>query len=241
LEFSFKQFIEELDAIRKVTEPFLDQNTTYVFDQYKKNFISIRDCVQDIPRNWSIPQTTPLKTNPSNGQYEPGDRGAHRVHAEISSTWDIMPLGDNSPKMYSTRKFQISGKASTIIRFVKSDDSSEIASWRLESGGDDTHPGCFFHMHINNESSTDIPVPRLPGILLTVGDALDFVLGELFQDDWKKHVSREEYNLKIWKNIQRERMLSLFAWKINTLKGTLGSPWIALKTAKPEASLLYAK
>jgi hypothetical protein len=57
---------------------------------------------------------------------------------------------------------------------------------------------------------------------------LEFLLGELFQEDWPEHRAR------FGNPYQAKRLVAIFQWQINKLQSGGRSAWHALKTAKPE-------
>lgn len=234
LLFTFQQFIDEIDKITSLTENFLENKG--VLDQYKTNLINIRSAVPNSEKSWKIGEGNPLRTKP----YSCRDLGRdYEAYAEITCIWGIKPLGSNSSKKKNimTRKFTLSGKASTKIKIIDSRDSSQLALWRFEIGTDES-PGCYFHVHIKEGHPS---IPRLPGILITIGDALDFVLGELFQDEWLRHVGEESSPLRAWRRIQKERFSKILSWKCNEIENKSGTPWLALKRAKPASDLFICR
>src|SRR5207245_89199 len=81
--------------------------------------------------SWGIDENWPLVTAESHGRYESGEPGEHRVFAELTSIWDIEPLGQGKRK----RTFAVRGKASTRIRLVSTADdgsNTELGMWRME-------------------------------------------------------------------------------------------------------------
>jgi hypothetical protein len=121
----------------------------------------------------------------------------------------------------------------------------ELAMWRIEIGDDDS-PGCHFHVQIRGEEDDGpfpkrLSVPRLPTCLASPMAALEFLLAELFQEAWRRHVSAETDALKSWRAIQRERLRKLFEWQSHTVAGlNQASPWSTLKLAKPPADIFVA-
>lgn len=71
--------------------------------------------------------------------------------------------------------------------------------------------------------------------------AVDFALGELFQDRWTKHAIKEGHHTNRWRSLHRDRLVRFFEWQAKRVKDSVGSPWIALKPAKPPRELLVAK
>lgn len=121
----------------------------------------------------------------------------------------------------------------------------ELAMWRIEIG-DDASPGCHFHVQIRGEDEEGpfpkrLSVPRLPTCLASPMAALEFLLAELFQEAWLRHVSAETDALRQWRAIQRDRLEKLFAWQTQTVsRVNQTSPWSTLKLAKPPADLFVA-
>lgn len=69
-------------------------------------------------------------------------------------------------------------------------------------------------------------------------DALEFVLGELFQDDWKDRATDQAPDMVLWRTYQQERLTSVLDWQRRVIGDATGSPWIALKTRFPSPTLI---
>jgi len=109
--------------------------------------------------------------------------------------------------------------------------------WRVEFGAADS-PGCYFHTQILGEKEQPpfphaLSVPRLPSLFVTPMAAVEFLLGELFQDQWEQHIVGDQGDRPFWNGIQQQRLQNLLRWKQQQLDGCQGSPWMALKKAKP--------
>jgi hypothetical protein len=135
--------------------------------------------------------------------------------------------------------FCLNGMASTKIRILSegSDETdAPVAQWQFEVG-DHQSPGCHFHVGVGSfaETTGSIPVPRLPSILVTPIDALDFLLGEIFQVRWKKVVNQETSFVRTWAGHQKERLSRLLEWKQDQIKKSSGSAWNFLKHSRPHA------
>lgn len=164
-----------------------------------------------------------------------------KVWAEVSSTWELARKGGRKSNVLI-----VSGLASTRVSVVQSTngDSERIALWRMEIG-DDKSPGSYFHVHVQGaDASLPFPswleVPRLPGHLCTPAVALEFVLGELFQDEWAQHVSQSLDPIQNWGALQKRRLEAYFNWQLATLADPDGLtvPWSALKRAQPTTTLI---
>lgn len=235
LHFSFQDFDEEIGAISKIASPFLSPNSFFVLPQLRESLAQIRTARggQQIP--WEIPQRQPLVTRTSSGDYEPDSQGGYLVYATISSIWEIEPLGNHNQASRQNRKFALTGKASTRVSLFEGDYPEtvrELAMWRMEIG-DDKSPGCHFHVQVLDNLS----VPRFPGLLMTPMSVIEFVLAELFQDEWKMHVARSTPEMQIWQPIQRKWIGNLLHWQHDKVMNLGGSPWTSLKGVKPESNL----
>ena len=215
-------------------EKFLDSQTWWALERFSSNLQSIGDvrdgraCTLELER---------LRTSPST-DYESGSRhGGIEIYAVISGTWDLLPL--------QNREIEFCGNASTRIEVYASNDSTKrLAMWRLEVGSEDS-PGCYIHAQILGDLyeppfPKSVPIPRLPSIFITPMSAIEFVLGELFQDKWAKVTAENTDAAQYWRALQQKRLQRLFSWYQSTLKNSRSSPWMTLKAAKPDGQLLLA-
>ena len=94
--FLFVELLRETMALKAMATDLFDSNTSFVLDQFQNNLESIKD--QRGERVGTL-RISGLCTVPSR-EYETGSRaGGKDVHAIISGTWDLRPLG---PKPGST-------------------------------------------------------------------------------------------------------------------------------------------
>jgi hypothetical protein len=121
---------------------------------------------------------------------------------------------------------------------VLTDRAEVVAHWQLEAG-DAASPGCHFHASVNQGTEAGLfpkwlKIPRLPGILLSPLDGLEYLLGELFQSVWEQRISEESDERNGWANGQSVRLQKILTWQLKEVKRkSLGTPWISLKKAKP--------
>lgn len=240
LEFYFQDCISEIDAISNLAGRFLNRDTHYVLPQLQENLRNIRSAAEGRTYDWGIPLHTPLMTATSNGNYEHGGGGGHSLRACITSTWTIEAQGANSNKYLQKRKFRLAGKASTRVRLID-DAGHDLAMWRIEIA-DPAAPGVYFHIQVLGEVAespfpNSLPIPRFPSLFATPVVVLEFVLAELFQDDWRQAVSKESANLQRWRSIQAQRLVALFEWQLGEARRNLGSPWTTIKVAQPPSNL----
>ena len=246
LIFPFAEVARECELLKSYAKDFLDATTIMMIDEAKAALTGIQqqgDTKKTTP--WRIPIERPLRTAWSNGEYQPSAKGAHCVRASLAFVWDIRPLDEG--KWRGRKHFVLDGIASTLIDVVETTADGErcLARWRVEVG-DHQSPGTHFHVQLNTLDGPQYPssfdVPRLPSMLMSPLMVVETVLAELFQDRWKKHAVQDTAEGRAWKNIHQPRLAKYLQWQAGRLgEQWLGSPWIALKLARPSPDLLVAK
>lgn len=241
LRFAFQELAQEIQTLNSIANPFLAPSFASL-KQLSEDLESIWNAAPDSTVNWQLKE---LWTIVSDGEYEPqGRKGSRQVVARIDGTWDVRPIGPNAKKGKERQKrlLEFCGVASTRIRlFDVADTTQQIAMWRMELG-DANSPGCYFHVQVHGEDEEttfpkSVSVPRLPSIFVTPMGAIEFVLGELFQEKWAKAAMENNGNVQRWIGFQRRRLSTLLEWQRKTVERSLISPWIALKHEKPEAKM----
>ena len=230
LRFKIAELERETIAMKTMGKGFLDPQKLWVLDHFLSNLKSIGGAYKGKHKGKEHSlELECLHTRPSN-KYEAGNRrGGQKIHAVISGTWDLRPL--------AKREIEFCGKASTKIKLYASDDSkTRLAMWSLELG-DEKSPGCYVHAHILGA----LPIPRLPSLFVTPMSAVEFVLGELFQDEWAKTTASNANDTLYWRELQKKRLQQLFSWYQDQMENLASSPWVALKQAKPEDGLFLPK
>jgi hypothetical protein len=245
LIFSFAEMEKEIENLRLLAKPFLhEESFDRVIPAWKQDLYNFRSARTNSAHVWKIPLEDPIKTKLSDGAYERGGRrGSLRVFGTVSGAWEIRHL-PGKRKSSPTSSFLLFGLASIklSIRCIQGNEQEEeIACWSVDIG-DAASPGCHFHTQIqlNPESRmfpASLTVPRLPGILHTPMDALDFLLGELFQDEWYRRSSEDNDHTKNWASCQRGRLIALLDWHREEISKTTGSPWNGFKRTKPRKDL----
>lgn len=237
LRFGFDDFGSELETIKELTSKrFFDTSAEWIFPQLKQVLKQLKEGSNGRIVNWEVTESTPLKTIPTT-EFEPGRRdGGIEVVGEVSWCWQIQKCSQQKGRSSS---FQIAGNASVKFTIRREGDPSlpRIAMWRVECGAHDS-PGCFFHTQILGDTDVSpfprsLSIPRLPTLFVTPMAAIEFFLGELFQDTWAQRVTGNHGQLDYWKAIQQGRLNRLLDWKRKQIEGCQGSPWLALKQAKP--------
>ena len=168
----------------------------------------------------------------------------------MTGIWELRPVGQRGkPK----RKIEFMGKASAKIELWHKDflwreehhPGNRLAMWRIELGAHDS-PGCYFHIQILGDRDgpsfpRSIPIPRLPSPFVTPMAAVEFVLGELFQDKWSREAGQAGPHHSRWKSIQQKRLSCLLKWQKVAIETGQSSPWMNLKDAKPPPDLFLCR
>jgi hypothetical protein len=164
---------------------------------------------------------------------------ARSVYGTLSFVWDIVHT-DKGKRKQGT--FDLLGEATTGISIHEPNDEP-IAQWQFEVG-DSSSPGCHFHASVNQRDQDGLfpkwlKIPRLPGLLVSPFDGLDFLLGELFPKRWPKRVSETSDVRNSWATSQTHRILRILQWQQEMVKKrSFGTPWISLKKEKPPLDIL---
>ena len=202
----------------------------------------------------SINPNRPIITRECNGGYERNCGGKRKdLFGELFFKWELRPVGTSKMK----HEAAVIGIASSVARLKINHQGAEtvIASWRMELG-DSASPGTFFHAQIPDtfpaaapmDDSTSpqmwpawLPVPRIPIPAMTPMLALEFLLAEIFQDRWPKHMASGGYEVAEWRALQRDRYVKFFEWqRKNAQASGQGSPLLAMKSAKPPRDMFVS-
>ena len=251
LLFLFAKMEREAINMLSIASPYLDDISDSVnrIAAWTKQLKQFQTDPPGSTFDWSIPIDRPIQTKLSVGQYEPDRNGELSVYAKLSSIWQIRipeSVGKAHKKGTKQTHFELTGKASTRISIIanrgeKADE--EVARWRFEVGNSDS-PGCHFHSQILGDDEDPVfpknivSATSCPTFLFTPMDTLEFVLAELFQEDWSRHVAKETDPVRNWATCQKDRLLSVLDWQANVIRHTSGSPWTSLKSVKPDRKLL---
>jgi hypothetical protein len=245
LIFLFQEILDEIQAMSRIGAEFLTaESQEAIIPGVVALLESIRAARPADPKTWSITAERPLQTIDSVGEYERGGRrGVHTIFGELTFVWEIFCPQEPGPRSRPQRTFVLSGLSSTRVRVIERTEQGveQLAMWRVEVGNNSS-PGCHFHTQIEGERNDppyprSLPVPRLPTLLVTPMAALEFLLAEMFQSRWQQHAAAESAEMQRWKPIQKQRLLKLFEWQTDCIKGCTGSPWTAFKNHKPGADL----
>ena len=240
-----RELIDETDALMHMAKNLLAPDAAQVLAGFKSQVERIGRGPAGATHGIRM---RPLRTRPPR-YYEGRSRsGGEEIYAKITGTWEVCLRGAGSPKT----KLAFTGKASTVVELWPKPcmwreehcSASRLAMWRIELGAHDS-PGCYFHVQVLGDRDDppfpkSIPVPRLPSPFVTPMAAVEFVLGELFQDRWERRAGENHPCHKRWRAIQHQRWLSLLDWQKKVLDKPGSSPWMKLKAGKPLADQFLA-
>lgn len=243
LQFQFRELVDEIVALREMAGDFLAADGVQVLAALEGEL----DRIGEMPGGRVLElQLQPLRTRPTDS-YEVGSRsGGEEIYARVMGIWDLRPVGQRGrPK----RKVEFMGKASAKVELWHKDclwredhsPANRLAMWRIELGANDS-PGCYFHIQILGDRDDPpfpkcIPIPRFPSPFVTPMAAVEFVLGELFQDKWSREAGQARHHQRRWQSIQQKRLSCLLKWQMAAMEYGQSSPWMNLKDAKPPADL----
>ena len=227
MRFKRSELVREVKALRKIASAFLDGSARRTLERWESalSATSVEVLRVELPE---------LKTRPNEGAHEAGHRrGALNVYAGITGCWESRLEGG---------LVEFCGIASTRIGLFNAENDERLGMWRVELGVEDA-PGCYFHVQVLGDREEPpfphgLPVPRLPSIFVTPMAATEYVIGELFQDQWEKAVSQRRPDEDYWRRLQGKRLRCLLGWQVRELtKQVQSSPWMTLKSAKPDGNI----
>jgi hypothetical protein len=226
LKFNAAALSQEIELVKKASSKYL-QNP-YVFDHlafgWKKGF-------SGPPGSefvWEIPRDMALKTKLSCGDYAQDGMGGLSVFATLSFIWKMRVVSAGAKAI--VEPFDLASTEVKIFNQIPDEQPVAIAEWQFDIA-DANSPGCHFHMQVDwkrGQGQESMDVPRIPVPMVLPTDALEFVLGELFQTEWPKHRTAHGVN-----SFQRTRMSRMLKWMHDQLEDSGTAPWLALKSLKP--------
>ena len=225
LKFSVAELQRELNFCDSIVKRYLERRS-------QGRLKSAADDLKLIPttRNktqiWQIDKNNPLKTKPSLQSSEISCKG-YSLQGRLSFKWELRKCDQQTVELL--------GIASTVISIHEIVDAKAkddyIIKWHVDIVTQKNAPGPAFHTQVDNPKN--VRVPRLPSILFSPVDCLDFLLGELYQEEWSRYQSSNS-RIKSLAKTQQSRMRRLLQEQ-NSVLGDLGyqSAWITLKNWVP--------
>ena len=260
LQFSFAELIQETEFFKRIARPVLDRTTLWSLDEFASSLRSVQGS------GHSGSQRLKLREFYTRLSRDYDRHPGRPVQAIVSGDWDLSRVGGrrgrqivefsgiaslriavhevdccaehagdgesggNRPRDVRSRVFQCSSCSRGAC----------VASWKLDLGRQDS-PGCYFHCHVLADGPTP-PFPdwlpiRLPSLFATPLAAVEFSLGELFQEEWAKKLASKGAG-DAWRRMQEKRLGRLLEWlRSDAMSQGALSPWMNLKAAKPPEDL----
>jgi hypothetical protein len=240
LRLGYSAMRRELQAASSLAKPFLTPTGARRLLGAEQTFAALASR-PDTDVVWEIPLDEPIETNASPGEYERRRRRRQKgpdVRGALSFTWGLR----TGP--HPVREISLSGNVSTQLRLYDTYDGGprELSMWRMEIGAHDS-PGCCFHTQVLGREEhppfpKSLPVPRLPSLPPTPMSCLEFLLSELFQEQWETRLERATEPANMWRGIQTRRLRSFLGWQLRQLDQATGSPLVRLKAFPSPETLL---
>jgi hypothetical protein len=241
MRFNAEQFGHELRELEAIAGQFLTRGSmsrlSVAADQIKMIARS-----RDKTWRWQIDSVDPLWTTLSEGECERDGKGKNLVGC-LSFVWTVRGDGKKEVELVDE------GIASTVISIHEVDDqvaelpkdrkTTCVQRWNIDVVTSQVAPGPAFHAQTPNPAN--VPVPRLPSLLVSPADCLDFLLGELFQDRWREHQMRHQ-RIRSFSRYQQSRFRALLEEHLAWLD-QIGdsSAWISLKDQRPRDGLFLPR
>ena len=204
LQFPCRELVDETSALREMAaDLFVCDGPLKALERHLER---IGEMSAERDRTLRL---KPLRTKPTR-DYERGSRsGGPKIYAHVTGKWELRPVGLTRPN----RMVAFTGTASAVVELwpaecqwrEEQDRGSRLAMWRIELGTHDS-PGCYFHCQVLGDLDESpfpktVPIPRLPSPFVTPMASLEFVLGELFQDQWSRTANRATHSHQRWRAI----------------------------------------
>ena len=227
LKFSVAELRNELKYCDTIANKYLEPQSQGKLKRAADQLSLISSKSPENNFNWQIEKADSLQTKQSSESVVTSGCG-HSLQGRLCFKWTLRSV--------DRRTVELVGIASTAISIhevVNSTVSDEpVFEWHTDVVTVENAPGPAFHSQVYNPAKLD--VPRLPSILFSPADCLDFLLGELYQDEWVRHQS-SHINIKRFAKTQQSRFCLLLDDQKTILKKSIGlrSAWIALKEWEP--------
>jgi len=211
LIFQTRNIQRELNMMSDLASPFLSR------DGREKLKVAGNALVSLVKRGggiWEIPQNDTLDTIVSSGRYETGGRGKEKksLYGRMSFRWEVVPLSKGA-------QISVNGLASNQIEIIdpsKAEQRGAIFHFDVSNEGGAVGP----KLHVQlPEDYFGMPIPRLHSPIFHPVDCLDFILGELFVDDWPNHLRKEGDKRARVAKPQSKRLNSLYSSSLTAIDG----------------------
>ena len=225
LKFSVAELQRELIFCDAIASSYLEHQSKGKLKSAAQHLRLISD-TPNKTHTWQIDKDIPLKTKHSLRISEISGQG-HSLQGRLSFIWELQKCDHQTVELV--------GKASTAISIHEIVDSiakdDHIFKWHVDVVTDKKAPGPAFHTQVDNPKN--LPVPRFPSLLFSPVDCLDFLLGELYQQEWPMHQSRHNQiqRFAVAQNQRLRRLLGEQKKELDQIGDS--SAWITLKNWNP--------
>ncbi len=235
LQFPIIDFVREVQILHRIAADFLDDKYIWSLFEFEDSIKGLSKAAKESKLRLEL---DPLHTIPTKIK-------GQEIYAVFTGVWDVSPT-DKPQRKKSSRKIRFCGIASTKVELYEVGDSAApISMLRFELG---THnsPGCYFHTQILGESAdppfpNSLSIPRLPTLFVTPMAAIEYVIGELFQEKWKNATKGSTADAHKWRKLQLDRLKLLFDWYQDSMTELDTSPWMSIKSAKPKDDMFLSR
>ena len=263
LQFSLAELVKEAVYFKKIAQSLLDRSTVDAVDAFVADLRSVPGYGSDNQQRLELKEFRTRLTR----DYD--RRPGLPVQASVSGVWDMSRIGKRSGgqqivefcgiaslqiRVYEMRcrargvaekscGVRRTDRRAPVFQCSACSRGACVASWKMDLGQRDS-PGCYFHIHVLADGPKP-PFPdwlpiRLPSLFATPMAALEFSMGELFQEEWAKTLASAGA-ADGWKGLQGERLGRLLRWmESDAIRQGALSPWMNLKAAKPPDKLFVS-
>ena len=242
--FKMGEFEDSLNALQALATNFLARNSEFRIQDLRDGLLAIASSNPGEKKYLFIDEANPIITNVST-DFEHSGKTSHEIQADIFGIWEMTPIGRPSGQPRQ-RIISFSGMAKCQVNIFDvccANERKLVSSWSMEIG-DSNSPGSYFHSQIKLDSGkvfpSWLPIPRLPFIPATPMAAIEFTLGELFQDTWESSTLAGGWANDKWTKTQRTMLEAWLKEQITWISEGEGSVWMRLKKYKPQSDLLLA-
>lgn len=241
----FKEISDELRIFKDVVNEKITPISLNRIDILLRSMDQLAKAAPGQSLVWST-EGGAIETIPNEGNHQVGRCGHGRsLSGKLEFKWMIEPCGLPNRRQPLARPFALRN-SSIRIAFRDLSLGISVACWDFDIG-DHQSPGCHVHAKFapiqqeERAALSDVDVPRLPSIILTPMDAIDFMVGELWQEEWLRISAGTSVELKAWRQYPKRRLLKLLEWYLGEVRDAQGAPWNHLKRAKPDRFLLWGE
>lgn len=236
MKFEFGKMLQEVRAMNALAVPkFIKNESKRVFKAFEDQLEGFAGNDRLEEMDWEIREEDPLVTKI--GSSEPAGRGGAPLYATVSSIWQIKRVKE---KKGPVKFFELAGEGSTHIKIFREDETLQL-HWHVDLKTNKKAPGYPFHIQVKQigNGRDGPPVPRFMSSLVTPIECVDFVLGELFHEDWERHQHEKDAKTRSLVSAQGTRVANILEAQNATLIDgpKTQTSWMKLKSWEPSLDI----